>query len=60
MKNSAIWVTGGLLCLSIVSMFDYQDHPQRWRYHVIVVTTIILSLFFLLGLISAVRKKRKN
>ncbi len=60
MKNSIIWVTGGLLLLSIVTMFDYQDHPQRWRFQVMVATTIMLFLFFLVGLVSAVRKKRKN
>jgi hypothetical protein len=60
MKNSALWVSGALLCISVVTMFDYQDHAQRWRFQVLVVTTVMLSLFFLVGLISVVRKKRKD
>ncbi|MBL0234848.1 MAG: hypothetical protein IPQ08_14495 [Chitinophagaceae bacterium] len=60
MKNSTVWVTGGILLLCIVTTFDYQDHPQRWRFQVMAVTTILLFLFFLVGLISVVRKKRKD
>jgi len=60
MKHSALWVTGGMLCLSIITMFDYADHPQRWRFYVMAITSFILCLFLIVGVISAVRKKRKG